>query len=484
MQDDRDHQPQTEYDPQRSAQASETVSDLPRDKNDRTWILEKMPVKKAVWTLGIPMIVSMLVQVVYNMTDTFFIGQLNNPNMVAAISICLPIAYILQTFGNIFAIGGASLISRMLGRGEKENASHAAAISFWSTLLLSAAACVIGLLYLSPILRIVGASDQTIGYAQEYLRILLIGGTFIGAQMALGGLIRSEGATRESMIGMMTGTVLNIILDPIFILILHMGVNGAALATVIGNSIGFVYYIWFYLRKKGIISIAIRKFSFERRYYAEIFKIGVPASLGFLVMSLGMALSNVFAAGYGDDVVASFSIVFRITSIGFMIVLGLAEGCQPLLGYSYGARNYTRLFETIRYANIAGTLICIVFAGLFFLFPGAWISVFMKNEEVISLGSTIMRVMLASMPFWGVQVILLTVFQAIGKPIQSMIISLGRQGLFLVPFLFLFTRLWGYMGFIWAEPTADIFTSVLAVILYLAMKKKFEKAQDAEGAVL
>ncbi|MFA0815458.1 MAG: MATE family efflux transporter [Anaerofustis sp.] len=459
-------------------------SDLPHDKHDRMWMLSGMPIKQAVWALGVPMILSMLVQVIYNMTDTFFIGQLNNPNMVAAISVCLPIAYILQTFGNIFSIGGASLISRMLGSGEKGNASHAAAISFWSTCVLSLIGCVVGYLYLSPILRLVGASDQTIGYAETYLKILLVGGTFIGAQMALGGLIRSEGATKESMIGMVIGSVLNIVLDPIFILWMDMGVDGAALATVIGNTVGFGYYILFYLRKKGIISINIRNFSFEGRYYAEIFKIGVPASLGFLVMSLGMALSNVIAAGYGDDVVASFSIVYRITSIGFMIVLGLAEGCQPLMGYSYGARNYRRLFDTIRYANIVSTLICLVFAVVFFLFPEAWIAVFMKNEDVISIGSTIMRVMLVSMPFWGVQVVLLTLFQAIGKPIQSMVISLGRQGLFLVPFLFLFTRIWGYMGFIWAEPTADVFTSVLAVVLYYAMKNKFERMKDEEGAVL
>ena len=297
----------------------------------------------------------------------------------------------------------------------------------------------------------------------------------MGMQMTMAGLLRSEGATKEAMIGVMIGSIMNMILDPILIFTMNMGIGGAALATTIGNILGFSYYLLFYLRKRGIISIARKYFTLQKEYYIQILKIGVPASLSMILMSIGMIVLNVIAAGYGDNVVAAFGIVYRITGLGFMLVLGLAQGCQPLMGYSYGSQNFKRLFDGIKYANIASTVICIIFTAIFFFFAEGWMMIFIKNNEVVELGSKIMRVMMISMPFLGVEVILMILFQAIGKPVQSLVLSLGRQGLFLIPFLLIFSSVWGFNGFISAEPIADIFTTVLAVVLYYAMRKQLIK---------
>ncbi|MCR3923372.1 MAG: MATE family efflux transporter [Firmicutes bacterium] len=449
---------------------------------DRTHILESMPVNKAIWTLAIPTMIAMLIQVVYSMTDTFFIGKLNNPNMVAAIAISMPIFIVIQAFGNMFAIGGASLISRLLGKGEKEAASQAGSITFWSALAICITVSLLGLIFIEPLLLFCGASVNTLGFAKGYLRIMLLGSPFIGMQMALSGLLRSEGATKESMIGMLSGTILNMVLDPIFILFLNMGVAGAALATTIGNLVGFSYYIFFYLKKKGVISIALKHYKFDLTVYAGIFKIGIPASVGMILMSIGFAFANVYAAGFGDDVVAANGVVMRITNIAIMLTIGLAQGCQPLMGYSYGAKRIGRLMETVKRAITISTVMGLFFATLFSLFSDVWIRVFINDARVIELGVQIIRAFVIAMPFLGTQMVLMTMFQSLGKTVESLIISLGRQGLFFIPALIIFSSRWQFNGFIYALPVADIATTLLSVTLFLFMKKKLQLSYKEEMA--
>ncbi|MPW25866.1 MATE family efflux transporter [Alkalibaculum sp. M08DMB] len=447
-------------------------------KHDRTFILDSMPVNKAIRMLAIPTMVAMLIQVIYNMTDTFFIGKLNDPNMIAAISLSMPIFMIIQAFGNIFAIGGASVISRFLGEGEKETASKAGSIAFWSSFVTCTIVSIIGFFFMEPILIFCGASANTIGFAKGYLSIMLIGSPFIGMQMAMGGLLRSEGATKESMIGMMAGSIINIALDPIFILLLNMGVAGAALATTIGNICGFMYYISFYFKKRGVISISPKLFSFDKKIYTGIFKIGIPASIGMVLMSIGFAISNMFAASFGDEVIAASGVVMRSTNISVMLAIGLAQGCQPLMGYSYGAKNYKRLFETVKKAITAGTIICTVFAVVFFVFADTTIRIFINDPVVIDLGVKIIRVFVLSMPFLGLQMVLMTMFQSLGKTVESLVVSLGRQGLFFIPALIIFSSLWGFEGFIFAQPIADIATTILSLSLFFFMRKKLHMTSN------
>lgn len=439
---------------------------------DRTHILDSMPVFQAIWTLALPTMAAMLVQVIYNMTDTFFIGKLNEPNMVAAIAISMPIFMMIQAFGNIFAVGGASLISRLLGQGERAGASRAGAVSFWSAAAVCTAVSILGLIFIKPVLMSAGASVNTIGYGKSYLRIMLLGSPVIGLKMALAGLLRSEGATREAMIGMVSGSLLNIVLDPIFIFLLKMDVAGAAVATVIGNVVGFSYCLSFYTRKKGVVSISWKHFRLDRAVYAEIFKVGIPASIAMLLTSTGFALGNVFASGFGDEVVAANGVARRISNITVMLSMGLGQGCQPLMGYSYGAKKYSRLLETIKKAALSGTAVCAAFALLFYLFSNFWIRVFINDPVVIDLGAQIIRSFSLGMPFLAIQMLLMSMFQALGKGVQSLIISLGRQGFFYIPFLVFFSSQWGFGGFIRALPAADVATTLLSLALFLLLRQE------------
>ena len=450
-------------------------------KLERTQILESAPVKTAILKLSIPTMLAMLLQVIYNMTDTFFIGKLNNPDMVAAIALCMPIVMGIQAFGNIFAIGGASLISRLLGEGQREKANHTAAISFWA----SSVTCVLitALLYIfkEPILLVCGASENTMSWCIRYMDIMLIGGAAMGLQMTLAGLLRAEGATTESMIGMVSGSVLNIILDPIFILLLGMNVSGAALATTLGNFVGFSYYIIFYFRKRGIISIAPKHFLFKGYYFSNIFKIGVPASLDMILMSIGMSVANAVAAGFSDILLAAFGVNFRLLSVGIMIAAGMGHGCQPLMGYSYGCGNIKRLLKTIKYALLYTLSLGIFFSILFLAFSGSFIRAFINDADVVRTGAKLMRLMAIALPFIGPQMILRTLFQALGKPVEALVLSLGRQGLFFIPALLTLSRLFGEAGFMFAVPITDIFTTVLAFILLLFMRKHLHAGQSVES---
>lgn len=451
---------------------------------DRTHILDEMPVYQAIWSLALPTMMAMLVQVVYNMTDTFFIGKLNEPNMVAAISISMPIFMMIQAFGNIFAVGGASLISRLLGQGERKGASRAGAVAFWSAAVVCTAVSIIGLIFIKPVLMSCGASVDTIGYGKSYLSIMLMGSPIIGLKMAVAGLLRSEGATREAMIGMVSGSLLNIALDPVFIFLLKMDVAGAAIATVIGNIAGFLYCLSFYTRKRGIVSISWKHYRFDREVYTEIFKVGIPASIGMILTSTGFAVGNVFAAGFGDEVVAANGVAKRISNITVMLSMGMGHGCQPLMGYSYGAKNYNRLLETIKKATLIGTIMCTVFALLFYTFSDFWIRVFINDPTVIELGAKIIRSFALAMPVLGIQMLLMSMFQSLGKSVQSLVIALGRQGLFYIPFLAIFSSTWGFNGFIRALPAADVATTLLSATLFLFLRKEFQSRRlERERAV-
>ncbi|MDR2519615.1 MAG: MATE family efflux transporter [Eubacteriaceae bacterium] len=451
-----------------------------KKKTDRLFILESMPVSKAVVTLAVPTIIANIIQFVYNLTDTFFIGKLSNSFMVAAIGLCMPVTMVLQSFGNMFSIGGASLISRYLGAGRKEDAKHVSATSFWSALSISCVIAVISCLFTREIVLMAGADQDTVGYAKDYLLMLMIGAPFIAMQMALNGILRSEGASNISMRGMITGSVINIILDPIFIFLFGWGIMGAAVATTIGNICGFAMNLSYFVGKnsKSVLSVSPKMVKLHWEYFSDILKIGVPASLGMFLMSFAQILSNRVAGSFGSNLIAANNIVMRVTTIAMMFTMGLTQGSQPLMGFSYGAKKYRRLNETIRFTIFSGTLMNIVFALVLWFAAGFWIRVFINIEDIITLGAKIVRVMCFSMPFMAIQMTLMTAYQALGKSVAALVVSLGRQGIFFIPALYIFSSLWGVDGYIWAGPFANIFTAVVSVFIFLFIRKSFPASAD------
>ena len=429
--------------------------------------LEAMPVPQAILKLAIPTMLGMLAQVFYNMTDTFFVGQLHDPNQVAAVAITMPIFMITMALSGIFGNGGASYISRLLGSKEHGRAEQTLATAWLSGIILGIVVMIAGFYWLPSILAVSGASAQTYPFAASYLRVILAGSVIIMLNFAAGQLLRAEGAAKEAMFGMAIGTAANIMLDPLFIFTFHQGVAGAAVATVIANALALAYYLWYYLARKSLIPLTFRHLRLEWPMYREIFNIGVPASISHLLMSCVHMFMNNIAASYSDVVVAAIGIDMRVFTIPIMLSIGLAVGAQPLFGYSYGANNLPRLKSAVNTALGMATGIVAAFTVVFALFPGWFIRIFINDANVISVGAQILRAMIIGLPFVGVQMVLMHAMQAMGKGMPALVISLARQGIVFVPALIVLNALFGFSGFIYAMAVADMLSMALSVGFFL-----------------
>ena len=444
--------------------------------------METAPVKVAVIKLAMPTMVAMVVQFIYNLTDTFFIGQTGDPNMVAGISLAAPIFMLAQALGNIFAIGAASYISRKLGEKEYAEAKHTSAVSIYTALALSLTALAAFFLFMRPLLGSIGTSAATYAFTRDYLVIIAAFTPIPVLQVVLAGLVRSEGATRKAMNGMLIGIVTNIILDPIFILDwgLGLGTAGAAWATAIGNAFGVLFFIHHFLSKKTLLSIKPRDFKPSATIYGQTFKIGIPSAMSAMVMSVSFVLANVLASTYGDYVVAGNGVQMRVASLSFMMVMGLAQGYQPFAGYCYGARKYDRLNTGFKLTMLYSTLLSVTFMFIFLFFGKTLISLFIDDPLTVEAGARILRAFTVCIPFFGLQVTILVTFQATGKAVKAMVISLGRQCLVYLPLLFLLNALYGFEGYIYAQPIADIVTTVIAFLLSLSFLKEMHAMHKKE----
>jgi putative MATE family efflux protein len=411
------------------------------------------------------MMFSMIAQMVYNMTDTFFIGQTGDPNMVAGISLTMPLFLVSQGVGNIFSVGASSYISRMLGARQNETAKRTNAVSFWTTMATGALITAALLLFRRPILRLIGTSEATFGHADGYFSIISAFTIFAIGSISLSGQIRSEGATDKAMRGTLIGIAINIALDPVFILALGMGTAGAAWATIIGQAASLVYLLAYFRPGNSMLSVSPRDFRPTRAMYGEILKIGLPAALSNIVMSLALALRNRVASGYGDLTVAGMGVTVRVESISFMLIMALSFGYQPFAGFNYGAKNYKRLRDGLKVTLVYTTGLALFFLGVFAAAGRGIIQFFINDEATVNAGARFLHAYLFALPVMGVQMTIMVTFQALGKPVLATIVSLGRQCLFYIPLLYILDAMFGFEGFVYSQPIADACTSVIAVFL-------------------
>ncbi len=448
-------------------------------EQDRLFILDRMPVPKAIFNLALPTVLSMMVQILYNLTDTFFIGQLNDPYQVAAVTISLPIFMAQMAIAGIFGNGGASFLSRLLGRKMFYEARETTSTAIFTSVLVSIFVSILGVLSIGSILKGVGASDNTYGYAASYLRIILLGSPIVMMNFTMSQLIRGEGGAKTALTGMLIGTGLNIALDPIFILMLNMGVTGAAVATLIGNSFAVGYYCYFYISKRSIVPPSLKTLHLRREIYSEILKIGIPASLSQIMMSIGSSLSYSLAVVYGDHHVASMGVASRVFSLPIFIFIGISIGVQPLIGYSYGAKLYARMRETIRTSILISLALAIPFLILFALFPESLVRSFIKHDEVVRIGTLILEAYVFAIPFAAIGMILMATLQAMGKALPALIVALSRQGIAYIPLIFILNTLWHFDGLVFALPIADAVTVVISAIFLILILRKTPKHNNS-----
>ena len=450
---------------------------------ERNDLFEKCPIPQAVAKLSVPTIVGMLVMVIYNMADTFFVGMTNDVNQVASVTVTMPIFMLLMSLGTIFGVGGASSISRYMGSKEMDKAKMTSAISFYGSIVVSVLYMIIGLIFMDSILKIAGVTENTYSFSKDYLMVLTLGAPFVVLNFSMGQMARAEGLAKEAMTGMMLGTILNIILDPILILVLDMGVMGASMATVAANVVSVLYYIKLISSKKSCLSISLKYLKLDKEIIKSIMFIGLPASLNNVLMSLSSILLNNFAVSYGDAVVAALGIANRLMMLPVMVLVGLCQGIQPLIGYNYAAKNIDRMKSVLKYVSILGSILGVVFTILIYFFGGKMVEMFIKDAETIKVGSTFIKTLIISAPVLGVQFVLNNTFQTMGKAVPSLILSISRQGLIFIPVLFIANSILGLNGIVCAQPIADILTVIISIVLFAITYKKELKYENKEELV-
>ncbi|MDP3388316.1 MAG: MATE family efflux transporter [Eubacteriales bacterium] len=444
---------------------------------DRIDLLGTVPVRRALVKLAIPSIIAMLINAIYNLTDTYFIGQLNNSSAMASITIAFPIMSLVGAIGGTFGVGGGSYLSRLLGEKEYDKASVSTSVSLFSALVTGLILTVFMYIFLKPILLIFGASDSVLPYAMDYTRIIVFANVITMLNMTLNNLVRAEGAAKHSMYSFLIGSGLNIILDPIFIFTLNLGVAGAAYATLIGKAFSFAYLIYFYIGGKSVAKIGLKYFKPTLNIYKEILKVGMPSFVRQGLASISMGMVNSAAKLYGDAAVAGMGVSLRVTFLSFFVLFGYSVGFQPIAGYSWGSGNFERLKESIRESMKTITIMSVFFAIVFFFFARPIVGIFSKVDEVIHYGVISLRAMAIMMPFLGFQNIVVTLFQAIGKGNQALVLSLSRQGIFYIPAIIILPRYFGIIGLIYAQPFADFFTVIVTAILMVFVMKEIRKLQ-------
>jgi putative MATE family efflux protein len=446
--------------------------------NKNIALMENAPVAKSIIKLALPMMLGMIAQLVYNITDTFFIGQTGDPNMVAGISLTMPLFILTQGFANIFGVGASSYISRLLGARKKEKAMQTCAVSFYTTIGVGIVFTALIFIFKNRVLRLSGASDITFVHANAYFSIIGAFTVVSLVSISLSGQIRAEGATNVAMYGMLIGIVLNVILDPFFILGLRWGAAGAAWATIIGGAVSAVFLMLHVSSERSVLSIAPRDFKPDGVVYAEILKIGLPSAVSNIVMSFSAVFANRIAASYGDFVIAGKGVTLRVESISFMLIMALAAGYQPFAGFNYGAKNFQRLKAGFKVTLFLSTALALFFAAVFAIFGKTLISLFISDSATIDAGWKFMSAFVIGLPVMGAQMTLMVTFQALGKPLLSTIVSLGRQCLFYLPMLFILNHIWHFEGFMYSQPLADISTAAVAVLLGLKMFAGLKKPQE------
>lgn len=441
---------------------------------DNRDLFEKVPVPKAVAVMAVPTMISMLVVVIYNMADTFFIGQTNDAMQVAAVSLATPVFMVFMALGNLFGIGGSSAISRALGEKNQDRAKQISSFCCYGSLGLGVLMTVLCLLCMNGILRLIGASANTVGYARQYLTYIAFGGPFIMFSTAFGNILRGEGAAKESMIGNMIGTVTNIILDPIMILVLGWGVAGAAVATVIGNIAASTFYLFHFIRKRSSLSINPKDFHMGNRIAASVMSIGIPASLNNILMSCANIILNLVLAQYGDTPVAAMGVAMKVNMLVVLLQIGLCSGIQPLIGYNYGAKNKKRLLQVFRFTGLCTVLMGTGLTVLMVLARASIIRAFINDAEVVNYGIQMIIALQLSGPVIGILFLCINTIQGMGKAIPSLVLTICRQGVVFIPMVFLLSNLFGLDGVIYAQPTADYVSIILSVIICMTIFRGLE----------
>ena len=429
-------------------------------------------VSTAVLKNAIPAMVAMLMVLVYNLADTFFIGQTHDDLQVAAVAMCTPVFLMFMSVGTVFGLGGTSVIARALGAGRTAYARKVSSFCMWSCVVIGVVMAGAFLLCMDGLLTLMGVSEDVWNHAKTYLTIVTFSGPFVILSNCFSGILRAEGQANISMMGMLLGNLVNIILDPIMILWFNWQIAGAAAATVVGNVLAGGYYLLYYRKGTSLLSIHPRDFSVKEGICKNVLAIGIPAALGSLLMSVSQILLNGKMMTYGDMTVAGMGVASKVTMITGMVCIGLGQGVQPLLGYCVGARAWERFRKALNFSLAFAFALSAVMTGVCYLLTEQIVNLVLTNPDAFEYGCRFARILLTTSFLFGVYYVLTNTLQAMGAATPSFIINLSRQGILFIPMLFLLESFLGLEGLLWAQPVVDVLSMLLAVLMYMPIYRK------------
>lgn len=432
--------------------------------------LTQAPVHRVIGAMAIPTIISMLLTSMYNLVDTFFVGKINTQS-TAAVGIVFSVMFFIQAFSFFFGNGSGNYISRQLGAQNTKDAEVMASTGLFYTLVFSLIVMLLGWFFLEPISILLGSTPTILPYTRQYLGISLLGTTFIMGTFCINNQMRFQGFTKYSVYGAISGSIINCLLDPVFIFGFSMGVSGAAVASVIGQICGFVIML-IMSQKEGVIHYTHRRISFEGRFVKEIIAGGTPSISRQGLASVSTIALNSVAGNYGDAAIAAMSIVTRISMFIFSVIVGLGQGFQPMCGFCYGAKLYDRVKEGFWFSTKIGTFFLLFWSVVLIIFSGEVVSLFRDDSKVIAIGFPALRYQMIIFPACSFMMMANMMMQTCRKTIRANILAASRQGLFFIPLIFVLPYFYGLFGVEICQAVSDIISLIVTIpIVWSAFKE-------------
>ncbi|MBQ7576900.1 MAG: MATE family efflux transporter [Synergistaceae bacterium] len=445
-----------------------------KTNEDKQAIFESWPIPKALAELAIPMIFGQLIILIYNLADTFFIGRTNNHLMVAGVSLLLPVFNISITFANLFGVGGGTLISRLMGAGRNDEAKSVSSFCFYMTILTAGIYAGLIYIFMDPVLKLLGASPDTILFAGQYTFCVIVIGaipTILG--MTLANFLRSTGYAKQAGFGVSMGGIINIFLDPLFMFVLlpkGYEVLGAGIATMLSNLIICVYFLIVICRlKNSILSLSIKNFRASLQNIKSIFYVGVPAAIAVTLFDVTYIIIDKLMSLYGDVPLAAVGIVLKAERLPLNVGIGLCMGMMPLAAYNYSSGNFARMREAVNFSRLVGLVIGFVSVALYEIFAADIMKIFIEDSKTVELGTHFLRARTLATPFMFICFHLVNFFQAVGMGDRALILGSARWVVFNIPLLFVLNYIFGMYGIVWTQVIADIMMTLVSIIVY----KKF-----------
>lgn len=436
-----------------------------------TSVFEEKNSSKAIFRVGLPAMLGQLTTLIYNIADTFFVSLTKEPATIAAVTLCAPILLIIMSIACIFGMGGSSVIARLLGEEKKDEAGTTMNFCVYAMAFSGVIMLVLGLVFLRPLAKLSGANADNIAYTCDYLKWIFIGAPFIMLANGFVHLFRSVGLIKESTIGLVLGNVINMILDYIFIAILKWGTAGAALATSLGFVCATLYYIICMIReeykKNQLVSLTLKRFSPNTFMIRNVVSIGVPGALITVLMSISNIVLNNYISIYGSDAVASYGIAYKLDMIPILLSVGLSQGVSPLVGYCYGGNKKKQMSDIIKYTMLYGVLMGALFTAIFIFFGRSLAAIFLQDEALIDQTGYFLKILCLSAPMLGVINMMTSYFQALGKAIKSLTITVLRNAVLFIPGVIVLNYFWKLNGVIAAQPVVETILTIICIFMYI-----------------